>query len=297
MEFKQRLKLYGDTINNALEKYVPELDTPERTIYRAMRYSLMAGGKRLRPALVLATGEILQGEADEVLLAFGCAIEMIHTYSLIHDDLPAMDNDDYRRGRLTSHKVFGEGAAVLAGDALLNRAFEIMIDTTVGKEKNYINYLKAMNCIASASGCRGMIGGQMIDLESEGKRIDISTLEYMHRCKTGALIKAPVQAAGYICAANREQMKALEDFADYLGLAFQIKDDILDLEGDSVKLGKNAGSDVQNNKSTYVSINGLDKSKEFLKEATYNSISSLDIFGEKAWFLVELARYLVEREN
>lgn len=300
MDFKQKYEVWVEQVNTALDNYIELKGTPEKTIYEAMKYSLNAGGKRLRPILVLATGEIFGGRAEDVL-PYACAIEMIHTYSLIHDDLPAMDNDDYRRGKLTNHKVFGEAVAILAGDALLNYAFEIIMKDMVKKSEGQItitNKANSANIIAKASGATGMIGGQIIDLQSEGKQISQELLEYMHKCKTGALIKAPILASAALFNADEEDFKALEFFAEKLGLAFQIKDDILDIEGDLKTLGKMTGSDIANGKSTYVSILGIEESKRMLKSITKEASKRLgDRFGNRAEFLQSLADYLVIREN
>jgi len=295
MEFKEKQKRYQDIVNNFLEECIKENELIEKSIYSAMRYSLLAGGKRLRPVLSLAVTDMLGGSIDEVL-PFACAIEMIHTYSLIHDDLPAMDNDDYRRGRLTNHKVYGEALAILAGDGLLNMAFELMLENASRNFSNLENKVKAMAYIAKSSGVRGMIGGQVVDIESENTEVSVETLEYMHRCKTGALIKAPVVSAAIICNATKEELQDLEKYAEGIGLAFQIKDDILDVEGSTEKLGKRVGSDEVNKKTTYVSLYGLEKSKSMLKQTTNEAIKSLQRFGTKADFLKELAEYLVIRE-
>lgn len=296
MDFKNKLISWSDVVNKELDKLINEKNTPEKTIYSAMKYSLDAGGKRLRPVLALAVCELFDGAADEVL-PFACAIEMIHTYSLIHDDLPAMDNDDYRRGRPTNHKVYGEATAILAGDALLNYAFETMLSATIKNSVNIEAKVKAMHIVASASGASGMIGGQVVDLESEGTQIPAELLEYMHRCKTGALIKAPVMSAAVICGADEKQLAQLEQYSQKIGLAFQIKDDILDVIGNDELLGKKTGSDAINNKSTYVTVYGLDHSRRMLEDITGQAVDSLKDFGEKAWFLKSLAQYLLEREN
>ncbi|MCX8129031.1 MAG: polyprenyl synthetase family protein [Clostridia bacterium] len=300
MDFKQKygewLKVIDDELNRIMEVACNKEICYEKTIYEAMKYSLLAGGKRLRPVLALAVCELLDGKMENVL-PFACAVEMIHTYSLIHDDLPAMDNDEYRRGRLTNHKVFGEAAAILAGDALLNYAFELMTESPSKDENILYAKIKAMNIIAKSSGSSGMIGGQVVDLESEGKSIGADTLEYMHRCKTGALIKAPVIASAILCNADKSEMDSLEKYAEHIGLAFQIKDDILDVEGDFNAMGKEAGSDMQNQKSTFITIYGLDESKRMLQRITDEAIESISIFGEKAIYLKQLAKYLISRNN
>jgi len=254
----------------------------------------MAGGKRLRPVLALATAEMFDKDIQEVLV-YACSIEMIHTYSLIHDDLPAMDNDDFRRGKLTNHKVFGEAMSILAGDALLNLAYEKMIKDAL--ISNNERKLKALGIIAEYAGALGMIGGQVIDLESEGKRVDSDKLKTMHRLKTGALIKAPVEASAIICGASDTEIKLLSNYASNLGLAFQIKDDILDVEGSIETMGKNPGSDAICEKSTYVTMYGLDKSKIMLEDVTNEGVSFLEKFDAKAQFLKELSLSLVRRSS
>ena len=300
MSFKEKYDNWVGMVNISLEKLMEVKNAPEETVYNAMKYSIDAGGKRLRPVLAIAVCDMLGGNPEEIM-PYACAIEMIHTYSLIHDDLPAMDNDDYRRGKLTNHKVFGEAMAILAGDALLNYAFEIMLEDMnqcIPSGVSLENKTKAVHRIAKASGRSGMIGGQVVDLESEGKMITKEVLEYMHRCKTGALIKAPVLAAAALCNANHEDLQALDFYAEKLGLAFQIKDDILDVEGDLTSMGKMNGSDMAKGKSTFVSIYGLEESKKILHRITHEAAMSLEErFGEKAWLLKELAQYLINREN
>lgn len=296
MDFKNDFKVWTEMVNTALEGYVAEKDTPEGIIYKAMKYSLTAGGKRLRPVLALAVAKMLGGKEEDVL-PYACAIEMIHTYSLIHDDLPAMDNDDYRRGRLTNHKVFGEAMAILAGDGLLNLAFETMLNYSSENTSNSLARIRAMGIIAESAGTKGMIGGQVVDLEAEGENISADTLEYMHRCKTGALIKAPVLSAAVLCGAEDRELALLEEYAVNLGLAFQIKDDIMDVESSFEKMGKPAGSDAANDKSTFVTLYGLEKSKKMLHDITLKASAALDSFGEKAAFLKKLADYMENREN
>lgn len=294
--FHAKFGEWVEVVNRSLDDYVKESNMPEKTVYEAMRYSLMAGGKRLRPVLSLAVCEMLDGTMNDVL-PFACAIEMIHTYSLIHDDLPAMDNDDYRRGRLTNHKVYGEAMAVLAGDALLNKAFEIILNYSSLNDKNMLNKVKAAAVIAKAAGTSGMIGGQVVDLESEGKEIALETLEYMHKCKTGALIKAPVVSAAILCNAGGNELSMLEGYAGKIGLAFQIKDDILDVEGSLKVMGKKSGSDAAKKKSTYVTLYGLEDAKNLLRQVTEEALGFLEVFGERAYFLKFLANYLVTRET
>lgn len=295
MDFKRQFDEWIKTVNAALNDCVDICDGAGSKIYSAMKYSLMAGGKRLRAVLALAVCEMLQGCKNDVL-PFACAIEMIHTYSLIHDDLPDMDNDDYRRGIPANHKVFGNAMAILAGDALLNKAYEIMTSSALksgdaGKEK-----LTAMHIIAGNAGADGMIRGQAVDLESQGASITKETLEYMHKCKTGALIIAPVLASAVICGASDDERMRLRQYAENLGLAFQIKDDIMDVKGSLDKMGKTAGKDAVSGKTTYVSVYGVKGAEELLEKAVNAAVDSLECFGAKASFLKELAFFIRDRD-
>lgn len=293
MDFYREFEEKIIEVNKNLNKYLEEKECPQGTIYRAMNYSLHAGGKRIRPVLMLATAELM-GVEKEVVMPFACAVEMIHTYSLIHDDLPCMDNDDLRRGKPTNHKVFGEAMAVLAGDALLNCAFETMLkNSTVSPNMT----LAAMSEIATASGAEGMIGGQVIDIESEGKNIDAVTLMTMHLHKTAAIIMASAKVGALLGGGSREDLTAMEEFARYLGIAFQIKDDILDVTGNEEKLGKKTGADGILQKSTFVSIYGMEQSEKLLSDYTEKAIEVLSRYEEKAEFLIELSKFLLSREN
>ena len=276
-----------------MDAYLEVKDNPQKIIYDAMRYSLFAGGKRLRPILMLSACEMCGGDVNEVI-PFACAMEMIHTYSLIHDDLPAMDNDDLRRGMPTSHVKYGEAVAILAGDALLNRAFEIMSEYN---GHNPERALKAINMLAMSSGTEGMIGGQIVDIESEGKEISLDTLRYLHLNKTGAIIRSACTIGALLGGGSDEEIKAADEFAKNLGIAFQIQDDILDVEGTEEELGKPIGSDAEENKNTYVSLLGLEKSKELSKEYSEKAKGALKIFGDKAEFLIWLTDYLTDRRN
>lgn len=262
-------------------------------IHDAISYSLIAVGKRLRPILCIMACELFEGDVKEVL-PFAAAIEMIHTYSLIHDDLPAMDNDDYRRGKLTNHKVFGEGFAILAGDALLNNAFEIMLEVIMKNPKD--EYLKAAAYISKASGVHGMIGGQCIDLHYENKSIDTDILNKMHEKKTGAMILAPLVTGALIAGAKKEDLLRITEYGQLIGMAFQISDDILDVEGSQDKLGKKIGSDASNNKSTFVSCFGLEKSKELARTTVDQAQKIIEIYGNKGLLLKELSKYIIERD-
>jgi geranylgeranyl diphosphate synthase type II len=291
-EYNKRVEL----INTSLEVYLPEKAGPEENLFKAMRYSLLAGGKRLRPVLSLAVCDLMVGNPSDVM-PFACAIEMIHTYSLIHDDLPAMDNDDYRRGRLTNHKVYGEALAILAGDGLLNYAVELMVEFTVKKACEYEKCLNALKIISNASGIKGMIEGQVVDMEAEAGIISAENLDYMHSCKTGAIIKAAVLSSAVLCGAAEEEISALSRYAENIGLAFQIKDDILDVTGDPKLLGKKTLSDEANQKTTYVTLYGIEESKKRLEKIIEQAVSALDLFKDKAWFLKELALYIINREK
>lgn len=283
MNFKELMEFDKQIV----EKYMDELLAInviyEKKLIESMKYSVQAGGKRLRPILFLETIKLLNKNPFD-FIEIACAIEMIHTYSLIHDDLPAMDNDSLRRGKPTNHVVFGEATAILAGDGLLNLAHEIMIAFVSKKlTKNNIN---GINIISKAAGINGMIAGQAVDIESEGKSIDIDTMKFIHSNKTGALIEASIVAAAVMSDADDTRIAALKTYAKYIGLAFQITDDILDIEGNEAELGKKIGSDELNDKATYPKYFGLEKSKEYAKNTITNAIESLNVFEprEKAFF-------------
>lgn len=261
---------------------------PEK-IHEAMAYSMFAGGKRLRPILCLLGCEAVGGHWTDALDA-ACALECIHTYSLIHDDLPGMDDDDYRRGQLTNHKVFGEGMAILAGDALLTYAFEILAGIS------HPQALQIVKEIAKASGSQGMIGGQVMDILSEQEEPSAAVLEYIHHHKTGALITVSLRAGAILGNGTREQIEQLTCYGEKLGLAFQIMDDILDVIGDAAKLGKPVGSDEKNSKATFPALFGLDVSKNMAQNAAAEACASLEIFGERAQKLRLLAQYFIERD-
>jgi len=300
MDFDTRYKQYLDVVENWLEGVLPEVrlsqdEFPEKRIYEAMGYSLMAGGKRIRPVLSLAVCDLINGDEKEII-PFAGAIELIHTYSLIHDDLPCMDNDDYRRGKLTNHKVFGEAMAVLAGDCLLNLAFEIMLRETLKDDHKNFFRMKTAYMISVSAGVKGMVGGQVIDMESEKAEISYNVLCRMHKMKTGALIRASVLAPAILFNAEKSIVDKLEIYAENIGLAFQIKDDILDFEGDSKVTGKPTGSDTANNKSTFVSILGIAKAKELLETSVENAVRALEEM-ESSEFLTRIARFISERNK
>ncbi|MDB3085033.1 farnesyl-diphosphate synthase [Clostridioides difficile] len=294
MEFKQCLKEKASFIENVLKEYMPKEEGYQKTVIEAMNYSLSAGGKRLRPILTLEACKVVGGNEEEAI-PFAMAIEMIHTYSLIHDDLPALDNDDLRRGRPTNHKIYGEAMGILAGDALLNYAFEVMLSGSINKE-NPEKYLKAINEIAKGAGIYGMIGGQVVDVESENKQIEKEKLDYIHMNKTAAMMVGCMRAGATIGGANSEQMEEITKYAKNIGLSFQIVDDILDIVGDEAKLGKKVGSDIENHKSTYPSLLGLDKSKEIAYNLIDEAKKSIEKLSDDVDFLKGLAEYIIDRE-
>ncbi len=295
MKNKYTVAQYQKIINEAVEKYVPICDFGEDIVHSAMKYSLSIGGKRIRPMLTLEFCRICGGDIYKAL-PFAVALEMIHTYSLIHDDLPCMDNDDMRRGMPSCHIKFGEEYALLAGDALLTRAFGIIAESELATENPSIA-IKAIKALSGLSGANGMIGGQVVDLLNENRNADISTLETMDSLKTGALIRCAAYL-GVICAdADENKIRSADIYADKIGHAFQIVDDILDVVGDEESLGKPIGSDKQSGKSTYVTLLGLDESKKYAEELTGIAVEALDIFENDGAFLKELALSLINRQN
>ena len=290
---QQFLTTRAKAVNAALDKFLPSDKTRPVTIHKAMRYSLFAGGKRMRPALCLAAAAACGGrEADALPLA--CAVECIHTYSLIHDDLPAMDNDDFRRGKPTNHKVFGEGIAVLAGDALLTQAFEI-----AAQAKGWPRYphRDLILEIAKASGSLQLVAGQVADLEGEGKKISANDLRYIHERKTSALLCCSVRLGGMSANCTSAQLKALTDFGYHVGLAFQVIDDILDVTQTSEQLGKTAGKDTAAQKATYPAIVGLEKSRIIAEQLTAKAFAALRAFKGRAVALEALAEFLLKRDK
>ena len=282
-----------DAVNRALDQFLPRASTKPATIHRAMRYSLFAGGKRMRPALCLAAAEACGG-TTEAALPLACAVECIHTYSLIHDDLPAMDNDDFRRGKPTNHKVFGEGLAILAGDALLTQAFEIAAQAAGWPRYSHRDLVLE---IAQASGSLQLIAGQVADLEGEGKKTSAAQLRYIHERKTSALLCCSARLGGMSANCTAAQLAALTDFGYHVGLAFQVIDDILDVTQTTEQLGKTAGKDVAAQKATYPRIVGLEKSRKIARELTAKAFAALKPFNGRAAALEALAHYLLEREK
>jgi len=297
MDLKSYLKKMQQLVDEALEKYLPPNNELPSSIHEAMRYSMFAGGKRVRPVLMLAACEAVDGDISKALPA-ACAMEMIHTYSLIHDDLPAMDNDDFRRGKPTNHKVFGEATAILAGDALLTEAFILLSNPEFTRGIPPDILLRVVHEIAVCAGSRGMIGGQVVDMESEGKKdIDFATVQYIHTHKTGALIKASLKCGALLGGADGKRLDAVTRYGEAVGLAFQIADDILDIEGTTEQIGKDAGSDQARGKATYPAMVGIAESKQRASELVETAVESLAGFGAKADPLREIATYIVKRKS
>lgn len=295
-DLESYLSLKRKQINQALEKFLGNALDSSRVV-RAMRHSLMAGGKRIRPILCISAAEAVGGNATQVIRA-ACAIEMIHTYSLIHDDLPAMDNDDMRRGQPTCHVAFDEATAILAGDALLTLAFEVLTSRqTPHPPRNALEWLGVVNTIAKAAGYQGMIEGQLRDIVAEGSSLDLKDLQELHRLKTGALIEASIHTGAILGGGNPEQIETLQIFANNIGLAFQVTDDILNVEGDPAVMGKGVGTDQIRKKSTYPSLLGLDESKTFAQELINNALQALDNFDNKSDPLRAIARYIIARKR
>ena len=284
-------------VEDALQASLPPETAWPATIHRAVRYSLFAGGKRIRPLLVLGAGEAVGGTVED-LMPLACAVEMVHTYSLVHDDLPAMDDDDLRRGKPTSHKVFGEAVAILAGDALLTRAFHLMAEVPARWDDARVRRrLRATALLGEACGTTALIGGQVMDLESEGRTIDAASLERLHRAKTGALLAACVRGGAILGGANEEDLAHLGRYASALGLAFQVVDDVLDATEGAERLGKTAGKDAAASKATYVSVHGLERARAIAAELRSEALEALAPFGERARNLAGLARLIVDRRS
>jgi len=282
-----------EQVNRALDRFLPSERARPATIHQAMRYSLFAGGKRMRPALCLSAAEACGGNVAQAL-PLACAVECIHTYSLIHDDLPAMDNDDFRRGKPTSHKVYGEGIAILAGDALLTQAFEIAAQCDGWPRYSHSDIVLELS---RASGSLQLVAGQVADLEGEGRKTSVSDLKYIHERKTSALLCCSVRLGGMSANCTPTQLKALTDFGYHVGLAFQVIDDILDVTQSSEKLGKTAGKDTTAQKATYPSIVGLNKSRKIAKQLTDKAFASLKPFKRRAVALEALADFLLKRDK
>ena len=295
MDFKEKLKQYQELINHELERHIETKKCPEEMLNRSMEYSLMAGGKRIRPVLVIATYQIFKEDIQECM-PFAVAIEMVHNFSLIHDDLPGIDNDDFRHGKPTNHKQFNEATAILAGDGLLNNAYKVISKSLENSKKDeLIKKIKVFQEFSNA--VNKMIIGEFVDTEVEGQQISEETLEYIHKNKTGALLTLCVRMGAILADASQDDLDKLTSYAEKIGLAFQIKDDILSEEGDEKVLGKPVGNDKILEKCTYVSKYGLEGAKEKLDKLTKEAIKELQIYQEKAEFLVELAKFIKERNK
>ena len=293
MDFSHYWSARQKKVDAALDRLLPSANTKPKTIHQAMRYSIFAGGKRLRPVICLATAEVISGKNDDAI-PLACAVECIHTYSLIHDDLPSMDNDDFRRGKPTSHKVYGEGIAVLAGDALLTIAFEMAASCRAWPRYSHKDVIHEL---AVAAGSQKLIAGQVADLEGEGRKITPAELRYIHDNKTAALIASSIRLGAMSANATPKQLERLTEFGETLGLAFQVIDDILDVTQTTEKLGKSAGKDVAAQKATYPALLGLAKAKKEADRLTAKARAALKPFGKSAAPLEAIADYLLKREN
>ena len=304
MNFELEIKARQKNIDKILEKYLPEEKGYQKTVMEAMRYSLMAGGKRLRPMLMEETFNLFNGKDKQLLEIFMVAIEMIHTYSLVHDDLPAMDNDDYRRGKKTTHIVYGEAMAILTGDALLNYAFEMTTksfqninDESPDALRSYQNLAKAIEILASKSGVRGMIGGQVVDIEAEGILIDKNRLDFIYQLKTSALIEAAMKIGAVLAGADEKEVEEVEKIARAIGLSFQIRDDILDVVSSEEALGKPVLSDEKNEKTTYVTIMGLELASEEVDKISQEAIRIYNDLPYQNLYLKNLILMLIDRDK
>jgi geranylgeranyl diphosphate synthase type II len=297
-DLKNYLRGKRDVIEKELRRIMLELPQESR-VTSAIRHSLMSGGKRIRPILCLASWESASADGSNWKEAAmtGCCLEMIHTYSLIHDDLPAMDNDDLRRGKPTCHKAFDQATAILAGDALLSLAFETLAENAMKTQSDANKRLRIIRLISRASGIFGMVGGQMSDIQAEGRKLSLSALQKMHRQKTGALIAAAVCSGAILGGAGPGELEKFEEYADNIGLAFQVADDILNVEGDPNLMGKAVGTDAERNKNTYPALMGLEESKAFAKDLVSKALDALGVFGAGADPLRSIARYIVERRR
>lgn len=296
MSFNNDLKERVDYIENILKEYLPAKEGYQKIIMEAMEYNVLAGGKRLRPMLMNETYKLFGGKSD-IIKPFMAAIEMIHTYSLVHDDLPAMDNDDYRRGRLTTHKVYGEDIGILTGDALLNYAFETASKAFDMEPENSYNIGKAIQYLSGKSGIYGMIGGQVVDVKSAGEKISGETLEFIYELKTGGLIEASMCTGAILAGASKEDVEKVERIASLVGMAFQIQDDILDVTSTKEVLGKPINSDEKNEKTTFVTWKGFDESRKLVEEYSMEAVDILKGFKPEDSFLEELLKSLINREK
>lgn len=294
MTLQQYLAARRDAVDAELDRLIPNADSRPATIHRAMRHSLFAGGKRIRPVLLWAAAEAVSGESPGAVTP-ACSLELIHTYSLIHDDLPALDNDDFRRGVPTCHKVFGEAMAILAGDALLTRAFQVLAEADEIPDDRRVRLIAELSVAAGT--VDGMIGGQVEDLEAEGKPLEAERLHYIHRSKTGALLRASVVMGGIYAGADQAAAEGLDEYGRRVGLAFQIVDDILDVTADSATLGKTAGKDVEQGKATFPALYGLDESRRQAREHFEAGVSAIEPLGKNAVRLREIAELVIRRSS
>ena len=296
MDIQQYLEQQREKIDRFLDQVVPDGQGLPKTLYESMRYSLLGGGKRIRPILTLAAADAV-GSQNDAILPFAAALELIHTYSLVHDDLPAMDNDDYRRGRLTNHKVFGDGMAILAGDALLTMAFELCSQSTVDGSTTSCQQVQIIQELAMGSGHGGMVGGQVLDIQAENQDIDLVTLQTIHNFKTGRLIRAAVRIGGIFAGADSSQLNSLTGYAEDIGLAFQIADDVLNMTGTREELGKDAGTDAKRGKKTYPTFYGVEGARELGDQCVERAIQRLESFDHHADPLRALAEYVMSRRH
>jgi len=297
MDLKSYLAQKRKVVDNALKAYFQDSGKgPAGDLFRSMKYSLFAGGKRLRPILCIAGAEAVGGDGDKVL-PVACGLELIHTYSLIHDDLPLMDDDDLRRGIPTNHKVFGEAVALLAGDGLLTEAFRIMSSKVVAQGIQPAILLEVIHLIATAAGCMGMVAGQVVDIQSEGKEAGLELVEFIHRHKTGALISASVRCGAIIGGGDQKAIAAIGHYGDNIGLAFQISDDLLDLEGEAGVMGKEPGSDQKKGKVTYPAVVGTEEARQRQEKLVRDAVEALELFDHMADPLREIAWYIINRKK
>lgn len=296
MDFKTEVKERVSFIDKVIRGYLPEEEGFEKTLLSAMNYSMLAGGKRIRPMLMLETYRLFDGKQENEVAPFLAAMEMIHTYSLVHDDLPAMDDDDYRRGRLTTHKVYGEAMGILAGDALLNYSFEVAAQA-FSNSKDISCVARAFTVLTQKPGIRGMIGGQAVDVENCNQSMVKDKLDFIYQLKTGALIEGSMMIGAILAGAEDVKVKEIEEVGRKIGLAFQIQDDVLDVIGDEQVIGKPRNSDEKNNKTTYVTLFGLDEAKKMVEVLSMDALKVLETFPKRNKFLEELIRYLIFRDK
>ena len=296
MDISAYFKEKKEAVDDFLDQALPLESVPPQNLHRAMRYSLFAGGKRIRPILAIAAFEAVSGKSKAVV-PVASSLELIHTYSLIHDDLPAMDDDDYRRGKPTNHKVFGEAIAILAGDALLTLAFDLLSQSKITRQTSAKTLIQIVQELAEGAGHFGMIGGQVVDIESEGKKVSQTELEYIHRHKTAALIRASLVSGAMLSGASAPALKAIREAGTHLGLAFQIVDDILDATEGAARLGKTAGKDEAARKATYVSVHGIDRARRMAEGLREDALAAVAPLGERGVLLAGLAHLIVERHS